>query len=467
MFLLNEDSYISVIAMTYAISEHDDSKIRNIFENLVEKTPTVEISDLFAQTTVNEFLTIDEYKKYYYFSNAVYLSRKQKNSVHYEIKIEKLYRALFPDIFKLVNKNKIFDMKDYLFLLNEAKDLTAKRKFVFGNRLVALMFFVLNKWGATNRLAYEFGKALFNISLEDKNNVNLLQKIDKPLTNEVINEKIIINSFFNDENIELGFDYLYGIHGMAFDKLYFYYGEKENVIEDTILIKELLFRKIKDNATMINFLSYNISILFSLIKDYLTLVKDREIYVGKYYIASLKRDIEKYQKERQQNQYDFEKKIRHKDDSISRLIKENENKDKRITRLSLEVDRLKEQVNETIALRNYIYNLNSEEDTYNDEGIDWNKIDRLKGVIIGGNDNWQKHIKEKLPTWSFISASTNYIDKSLISNARYVFVNTSFVGHSMYYSIVSTVQKSGCVLGYINSYNQKRVYNEIIHQIMI
>ena len=103
---------------------------------------------------------------------------------------------------------------------------------------------------------------------------------------------------------------------------------------------------------------------------------------------------------------------------------------------------------------------------YDSNELKWDELDSVSGVIVGGTDTWQKRLKEKLPSWRFISASQNSYDKNIIVASEFVFFNTSFVGHSMYYSIVSIIQSSENVkLGFINNINLERVYREIEKQI--
>lgn len=96
----------------------------------------------------------------------------------------------------------------------------------------------------------------------------------------------------------------------------------------------------------------------------------------------------------------------------------------------------------------------------------WDELDSEKVVVVGGTDSWQKRLKEKLPSWKFISASQNNIDRNIIVSSKYVFFNTSFVGHSLYYSIVSMIQSSeGTKLCFINNNNIDRVHDEVLKQI--
>lgn len=466
MFLLNEENYVSLLAMTYAVSEQDESKIRSIFEELIEKKSSLEIKCLFQDKKTNNLLTIEEHKRYYYFANAVLMAKKQDDSSnYYEVKIEKLFRALFPDIFSLVKRNKSFHINDYLFLFNEAEGLTAQRKLLFSNRIVALMFFVLNKWGEVDLEAYKFGESLFDISIEDKKNTTMPLKINSPTSDERNRARSAVKSFFKNEQFELGFDYLYGLHGIGFDKIYYYYGEKNDVIDNTILTKDLLCRQFQSDGQVIDFLSYNVSMLFALIKDYLVVVKDADIYFGKYYISALRRDIKELERNKLSNRKKNEQVVKQKNEIIERLINEEAIKDKKITALFTEITKLKEQLSETVALRNFVYNQRSEEEYADDELVIWNIIDELRGVIVGGNDSWQKRMREKLPSWSYISASMNNIDRAIVENTDHVFVNTSFLGHSKYYGIVSIVQSTGCFLGYINSHNPNRVYAEMVQQL--
>lgn len=116
-------------------------------------------------------------------------------------------------------------------------------------------------------------------------------------------------------------------------------------------------------------------------------------------------------------------------------------------------------------MRSFVYHANDDEN-YAEEVSDnrWEMMDKLNGLIIGGSDVWQKKMQELLPSWKFISPSLNSIERKMIANAEYVFVNTSYIGHSMYYGVISIVQASDRIkLGFINSRNPDRGYSEMRH----
>ena len=62
--LLNEESYVSTQSMTYAVSEWDDSKIRSIFEKLIERTPSQNSTDSSKTTSLETDGSKQECKRY-------------------------------------------------------------------------------------------------------------------------------------------------------------------------------------------------------------------------------------------------------------------------------------------------------------------------------------------------------------------------------------------------------------------
>ena len=139
----------------------------------------------------------------------------------------------------------------------------------------------------------------------------------------------------------------------------------------------------------------------------------------------------------------------------------------KIGRLEKEIEKQKRLLRETAALRSYVYELQVDvSDIVETHIYKWDELDSEKVVVVGGTDSWQKRLKEKLPSWKFISASQNNIDRHIIVSSKYVFFNTSFVGHSLYYSIVSMIQSSeGTKLCFINNNNIDRVHDEVLKQI--
>lgn len=117
-------------------------------------------------------------------------------------------------------------------------------------------------------------------------------------------------------------------------------------------------------------------------------------------------------------------------------------------------------VNEELhQLRNLMFNLNKDikED---DIEVDIEKINDLKAICFGGNNNWISNMKEVLPNWIFIAAGVENFDTNLLKDKDYIFINTIANSHGMYYRIIENKEKH-TKLRYINSLNRDRVLKEI------
>ena len=72
---------------------------------------------------------------------------------------------------------------------------------------------------------------------------------------------------------------------------------------------------------------------------------------------------------------------------------------------------------------------------------DYKYLNEINGLVVGGNLNWQKKMKEKLPQWKYIDASVRTFDKSLF-NTNMVVLNTNSMNHSLFYFVMDNVSKN-------------------------
>lgn len=92
-------------------------------------------------------------------------------------------------------------------------------------------------------------------------------------------------------------------------------------------------------------------------------------------------------------------------------------------------------------------------------------LSNIKGIIVGGHDRWQNKMKEVLPdNWRFIALGEN-ISLDLILNSDYVFFNTNYLSHAVYYAVIGEVRKRNIPVGYIKKTNEAECLDEIQKQI--
>lgn len=146
---------------------------------------------------------------------------------------------------------------------------------------------------------------------------------------------------------------------------------------------------------------------------------------------------------KQEELNNIQSKIKKYETDIKDLIIENEKLEKKNKRLKAEVEKLKTDKLEINSLRDFIFN---QESKYNNISINELSIDNIiniindkKLLIIGGNENWIKKMKEKLKDCTFIPPGVNFDKKALYN--RETIINTDCIGHKTYYKIIENIGK--------------------------
>ncbi|HBG7745412.1 TPA: hypothetical protein KRE80_000875 [Clostridioides difficile] len=75
-------------------------------------------------------------------------------------------------------------------------------------------------------------------------------------------------------------------------------------------------------------------------------------------------------------------------------------------------------------------------------------------------------MKDKLINFEFISADTINFNVNILDSYEYVFINTNYVGHAMYYKIIENLNENN-KLRYINNINIDRAIRDIKDAIKI
>lgn len=120
---------------------------------------------------------------------------------------------------------------------------------------------------------------------------------------------------------------------------------------------------------------------------------------------------------------------------------------------------------ELVQLRNFMFNQQQEQEekVLIDESIN---LKNIKAIIFGGHPNWILKMKEKLTNFEFISADTINFNVNILNSYEYVFINTNFIGHAMYYKIIENLNEDN-KLRYINNINVDRAIEAIKNAIKI
>ena len=146
--------------------------------------------------------------------------------------------------------------------------------------------------------------------------------------------------------------------------------------------------------------------------------------------------------------------LKQKDRRESALSQELLLKDKKIQKMGEEIEFLNGSIEadkkELISLRNFIYEMESNEQPPKEDGIAREeKIEYLnseqRGIVLGGHPNFIKKLKEKLPKWKFYGVSTTF-DPSIFQKAQVLVIFTDHIDHTSYNSAVSSMKNTNCEL---------------------
>jgi len=119
---------------------------------------------------------------------------------------------------------------------------------------------------------------------------------------------------------------------------------------------------------------------------------------------------------------------------------------------------------ELIALRDFVYNLESEIPKVTKLSTEEMKtvIAQKKYLIVGGHINWVNKLKSEFPTWSFvIPGSTNTVDESIVMNKDRIFFFTDHLGHSTYNRFIALAREKNIPFSYIHGVNMDQVIYRI------
>lgn len=162
----------------------------------------------------------------------------------------------------------------------------------------------------------------------------------------------------------------------------------------------------------------------------------------------------------------LKEKIKNLELQIRTLQKEAESKyieriralEKEIQDMKKEMDILQQNEKELFALRELMFSLDRQE-TYipvEEESIDLSKI---KGVLIGGQEQWHKRMREHLLLFTFVN--TENFDVKLLDSTDIVIIFPNFLNHKLYYKVINEVRKKKIPVGYIASLNEDLALEQI------
>lgn len=269
----------------------------------------------------------------------------------------------------------------------------------------------------------------------------------------------------SNKRIEPAFDYIYDLEGLSSLSLFRELKFEKKDIKEVILAHMVCHR----DSEEIDLKGYVIPALNlkAMCKAY-NLVKDMYFANNK---ETMYLEMRTLQKKLLQTQTDLEYQktrntqlIQSGNEKNNLILEENDLLKKQIKDLHDQIDQMQSDNKEVIALREYIFNHEEESllgNSINTDDIDIDKLNSVRGVIIGGHTNWQNKIKESLPSWKIIRAGVNTLDNEIIQESDLVIFNTGHLNHSLYYKIMDLVRNSNLQIGYISSTNISNTLREI------
>jgi len=125
-----------------------------------------------------------------------------------------------------------------------------------------------------------------------------------------------------------------------------------------------------------------------------------------------------------------------------------------ISKLERDIKRLENSSNELeinkkelTGLRNYIFGLDNEEATdtdmqyLNESEIDYDKLENVKCIIIGGHIKWQEKIRETMKNSVLISVDTLGFDIKILEGKDHIFIKTTTLSHALYEKVMGAIKK--------------------------
>ena len=118
---------------------------------------------------------------------------------------------------------------------------------------------------------------------------------------------------------------------------------------------------------------------------------------------------------------------------------------------------------ELAALRNYVYNLENEDQPDDDTSVEDMKrvISDFKIIIVGGHTKWVTKMKTEFPGWKFVNPTVSgATDTAIVDKADYVFFFSDTISLSTYYRYLNVLRERKISFGYIHGVN---IENNIRH----
>ncbi|AWH83425.1 hypothetical protein [Clostridioides difficile] len=460
---------LSINKKCYSIIDKYYSKNKLKYMDLAKK------SIFYNSKIASEGSIIQEY----YFKRALGILSSQENDTIFEI-----YKLGYKVAYNYINSIQIFKVSNFLKkLLTRVEPFTNDE--LNGNVLVAISLcgelekdvdisdIVYQRFIENLFLRMDNYKDILLIDNLDKNKRKMLSKIELKLKSMYLKDYIpssyVINidSSKNYEDLTFlekqiaGLDYVSNLEGISIIRVVGKDIFKSKQIQELILS----YLKVQGNIEDEN--SINYEDLFRFIIPAIDLrYWAREYKKAKhFFFNNFDEELKEVMKEKEIEINELKKDNLLLQDENEKLKLELELLQKDKNRLESEIKEQFTSNEELVQLRNFMFNQQQEQEekVLIDESIN---LKNIKAIIFGGHPNWILKMKEKLTNFEFIPANTINFNVSILDSYEYVFINTSFIGHAMYYKIIENLNKDN-KLRYINNVNVDRAIEDIKNALKI
>lgn len=145
-------------------------------------------------------------------------------------------------------------------------------------------------------------------------------------------------------------------------------------------------------------------------------------------------------------------------EKIKKIVDENSVLQKKVNKLESEIDQKDKNEKELYALREYAY---SQRQEIEDKEIkaDKEKLNAIRGVIVGGHVNWINKLKTQLPNWTYINDIQ--FDDNIVKNADILIINVDVMSHTLYNKVQRLFTIYNVPIGYVSAVNIDKTLVEI------
>ena len=128
------------------------------------------------------------------------------------------------------------------------------------------------------------------------------------------------------------------------------------------------------------------------------------------------------------------------------------------------VHRYESEREELIALREFAYQTQQEEEIRSDLSVEEMKtaIKGKKIAIIGGHVNWHNKLKQQFPDWRFVlSEASKTVDGKMLEGCEKVYFYTDHMSHVIYGKFIAAVRERKIPFGYLGSIHIESVIKQV------